>query len=143
MKKMLFFILATAASISLANAQKISDKEVPSAVKSALQKNYPNAPHLKWEKEKANYEAEFKMAQEDYSVLLDASGKIVETEIEINVTTLPANIKTYIAKNFPGKKIKEAAKITDAKGALTYEAEVDGKDLLFDSSGTFLKAVNH
>ncbi len=138
---MLFFLLATAASISLANAQKIANKDVPSVVKSALQKNYPNATHVKWEKEKDNYEAGFEMIKEDYSVLFDASGKIVETEIEINATTLPANILTYVAQNFPGKKIKEAAKITDSKGMITYEAEVDGTDLLFDRSGTFLKAV--
>ncbi len=37
--------------------------------------------------------------------------------------------------------MKEAAKITDAHGVVTYEAEVKGMDLLFDSAGKFLKEV--
>lgn len=42
--------MVVVASVSLANAQKVSEKEVPAVVKSALQKNYPNAKELKWEK---------------------------------------------------------------------------------------------
>ncbi|WP_312352011.1 PepSY-like domain-containing protein [Sphingobacterium multivorum] len=139
--KKLIFLLAVMASVSLANAQKVSEKEVPSVVKSALLKNYPNAKELKWEKEKGNYEAGFEAAKTDYSLLIDASGNILETEVEINIDGLPANARTYITKNYPGKKIKEAAKITNAKGVTTYEAEVNGKDLIFDNSGKFLKEV--
>jgi len=46
-----------------------------------------------------------------------------------------------LPKNIRAKKIKEAAKITDAKGVVTYEAEVTGKDLIFDASGKFLKEI--
>ncbi len=139
--KKLIFLLAAVASVSFANAQKVSDKDVPAVVKSALLKNYPNAKELKWEKENSNYEAGFKVKQTDYSLLLAASGNIVETEVAIAITALPTSVNTYVAKNYPGKKIKEAAKITDAKGVITYEAEVNGKDLIFDNSGKFLKAI--
>ncbi|MDP3442950.1 MAG: PepSY-like domain-containing protein [Ignavibacteria bacterium] len=140
--KKLIFLLAAVASVSFASAQKVSDKDVPAVVKSTLQKNYPNAKELKWEKENSNYEAGFKIKQTDYSVLLAASGNIVETEVAIAITVLPTSVNTYVARNYPGKKIKEAAKITDAKGVITYEAEVNGKDLIFDNSGKFLKAIN-
>ncbi len=136
--KKLVFLLAVVASVSLANAQKVSEKEVPAVVRSALQKSYPNAEELKWDKESSNYEAEFEVDETDYSVLIDASGNILETEVEISTDTLPANAKAYIAKNYAGNKIKETAKITDAKGTVTYEAEVNGLDLIFDHSGKFL-----
>lgn len=139
--KNLIFLLATVASVSFANAQKVSDKEVPAAVKSALQKSHSNAKGLKWEKGNGNYEAGFEVRETDYSVLIDASGKILETEVEIKMDELPANAKAYVTQNYPGKKIKEAAKITDAKSVVTYEAEVNGKDLIFDNSGKFLKEV--
>jgi len=139
--KSLIFLLAAVASVSLVNAQKVSEKEVPTAVKSSLQKNYPNAKELKWEKENANYEAGFEVGKIDYSLLIDASANIIETEVEISIDALPANAKAYVTKNYQGKKIKEAAKITDAKGVVTYEAEVNGKDLIFDNSGKFLKEV--
>lgn len=139
--KKLVFLLAAVASVSFANAQKVSEKEVPVVVKSAFQKSHPNAKELKWEKEKANYEVDFKERETDYSALIDASGKILETEVEIKINELPANAKAYVAQHYPGQKIKEAAKITDNKGGVTYEAEVKGKDLIFDNTGKFLKEV--
>lgn len=134
----LLAVMLTAAS---ANAQKIQDKDVPATVKTALQNKYPQAKELKWEKENGNYEAEFEVSETDYSVLLDASGNILETEIEIKLDELPANAKEYVSKNHSGQKIKEAAKITDAKGTITYEAEIKGTDLIFDSNGNFIKKV--
>ena len=132
-------LLAAMFGVSFANAQKVSDKEVPTAVKNILQKNYPNAKEIKWEKEKANYEAEFEVNETDYSLLIDGSGNILETEIEIKVDALPVKAKEYISKNYAGQKIKEAAKITDSKGVVTYEAEVKGKDLIFDGNGNYIK----
>ena len=127
--------------VSFANAQKVSDKEVPTVVKNTLQKSYPNAKEIKWEKEKANYEAGFEVSEKEYSLLIDASGKILETEMEIKMEELPANAKAFISKNYAGQKIKETAKITDSKGVVTYEAEVKGKDLIFDKNGNFIKEV--
>jgi hypothetical protein len=44
-----------------------------------------------------------------------------------------------VSKNLSGKNIKEAAKIVDAGGTVTYEAEVQGTDYLFDANGNFIK----
>ena len=132
-------LLAAMFAVTFANAQKVSDKDVPTAVKTTLQKNYPNAKEIKWEKENGNYEAEFEVEETDYSLLIDVSGNILETEIEIKVDALPANAKAFISKNYAGQKIKEATKITDNKGVVTYESEIKGKDLIFDSNGNFIK----
>lgn len=126
-------------AVSFVNAQKNSDNAVPAVVKSAMQKAYPNAEELEWEKENNNYEADFEIDDTDYSLLIDVSGNILETEIEIPVSELPAGAKDYVSKNYAGKKIKEAAKISDNKGVVTYEAEVNGKDLIFDNNGNFIK----
>lgn len=141
MKKVVIW-MSIALAVSLANAQKITENEVPSAVKSALQKKYPKTVALKWEKEKVNYEAEFEIAGTEYSVLIDASGNILETEVEISIDELPAKAKAYIAQHYAGQKIKEATKTTDSKGAVTYEAEIKDEDLIFDSNGNFIRAVN-
>ena len=77
------------------------------------------------------------------SASYSADGKLMETETEIKVSALPATVSDYIAKNYPGQKIKEASKIMDDKGTLSYEAEIKkGKedlDLIFDQSGNFLR----
>ena len=140
MKKLLF-LLAAATSVALANAQKVLQRDVPSSVKTSLQKQFPDAKNVKWEKEDRNYEAGFKVKETGYSVLLNASGNVIETEVVISINSLGSQIKEYVAKNYPGHKIKEAAKITDGRGIVTYEAEVNGKDLIFDNAGNFLKEI--
>lgn len=129
--------------VSFSYAQKIAEKEVPAAVKSAFQKQFPDVKDVDWEKEKGNYEVEFEIKETEYSVLLDASGTILETEMEINVDALPSNVRDYVSENHAVEKIKEAAKISDTKGTITYEAEIKGKDLIFDSNGNFVKEVNN
>lgn len=124
-------------------AQSVKESDVPASVKTAFAKKYPNAK-AKWEKEDANYEAEFETGETDQSVVLDATGAILETEVEIKTSELPAAATEYISKNYKDAKLKEAARITDAQGVVTYEAEIKGKDLIFDSTGKFIKEeLNH
>lgn len=137
--KKIVFLLAAMLTLSLAHAQKISEKDVPAVVKTAFQKKYATIKEVKWEKEDGNFEAGFKENGKNYSVLLDINGNILETEAGIGVNELPDAVKSYISKTYPGQKIKEAAKITNNHGVVTYEAEVKGKDLIFDNAGTFLK----
>lgn len=138
MKKSMF--IAAGLMISLAAcAQKMKEADVPAAVKDAFKKAHGVVKDVKWEKEGANFEAEFEVGETDQSVVYDASGKLIETEVEIKLEELPTGAKDYIAKNYKDAKIKEATKITDAKGTVTYEAEIKDKDLIFDSNGKFIK----
>lgn len=45
-----------------------------------------------------------------------------------------------MSKNLNSKKITEAARIVDAGGQVTYEAEIGGRDYIFDAKGNFIKA---
>lgn len=141
MKKSLIVLAALLVCIA-ASAQKVKEKNVPAVVKEAFTKTYPTAEDVEWEKEGSNYETEFELGETDYSVLYDASGNVIETEVEIATDQLPEKVKDYITANYKNKKIKEAAKITNAGGTVTYEAEVDGKDLIFDAQGNFIKEIN-
>ncbi|MDH6253748.1 hypothetical protein M2347_003475 [Chryseobacterium sp. H1D6B] len=140
MKKLAILFAATAGVVFI-NGQKIQQKDIPGSVQFGLQKQFPDAKNVKWEKENGNYEAGFKSKGTEYSVLLNASGSIMETEIPVSINSLSAPIKQFIAQKYPNQKIKEAAKITDAKGIVTYEAETGGKDLIFDSKGNFLREI--
>lgn len=142
MKKLAFLMVAGLIT-SFAIAQKLSEKDVPQPVKTAFQKSYPTAKEVKWDKEGSNYEASFDFNETDYSVLFDANGSIVETEAEIEISQLPKSVTEYVTTHYKGQKIKEAAKITDAKGVDTYEAEIKGMDLLFDSKGNFVKQLKN
>ena len=109
--------------------------DAPANVKAAIVRLYPTAKSVNFEKENGDYGAGFKHKGKSMSVVLDVKGTVKETEMEIAVSALPASVRDYVAKQMPGKKIKEVAMIVDAKGMKTYEAEVSGKDLIFDTAG--------
>lgn len=137
--KTLFTIVTLGLGLSLANAQTLKEADVPTPVQDALKKQFPTAKVEKWEKEGSNYEAEFHINKVETCAVYDSSGKFIESEIEIKESELPKGVADYIAKNLKGKKIKEAAKITDAAGNVSYEAEIDNIDYIFDSNGALIK----
>jgi hypothetical protein len=128
----MLFTLSTA-------AQQVIEKQIPPAVESSVSRLHPGISGIVWEKVDGYYQAEFKRKGTEYSVLVTAEGELIESEIEISPKHLPASIKRYIRAKYKGKSTKEASKITDANGTVTYEAEVDGADLLFDRVGKLLK----
>jgi len=123
------------------DAQKITENKVPAAVRQSLAKKYPAAVKVTWEKENDNYEANWGgKSGEDMSVQFTPDGNFVEQVKAIPVHELPASVLSYVKVHYKGAKITEAGKITDAKGATLYEAEVKGKDVVFDENGKFVKA---
>lgn len=111
-----------------------AQKETPAAVQEA----FPGVTVKKWEKEDGNYEAYFTKDGKTMSATFDAKGTWMETETDIAVKDLPAPVSAYIKEHYSGSAIKEAAMLKTPKGDM-YEAEVKGKDLLFDMNGKFLK----
>jgi hypothetical protein len=140
MKKVLLIALVLTAALSNSHAQKIKDSDVPQVVKNAFTKSYPGLS-VEWEKEKGNYEAGFKKEGQTMSATFEPNGNFLESEVNIRESELPHAALSYIKTNYKDKKIKESAKITSAGGVITFEAEIDGKDVIFDNSGKFLKEV--
>lgn len=133
-------LIALCLSTGTTFAQKLKSADVPAAVKTALMKKYPSASDVTWEKEKGNFEANWGgKSKEDNSVVFTPDGSFVEMVVAIPVSSLPQAVSDYVKKNYPGAKIKEAGKVTDAAGKTSYEAEVKGKDLIFDAAGNFVK----
>jgi hypothetical protein len=131
-----FSVLASGAAL----AQDLKTSDVPANVKAALAKKYPAATKISWEKEKGNYEANWGgKSGEDNSVLFTPSAEFLEIVVAIPVNQLPSSVAPYVMKNYKGAKIKEAGKVTDASGKHMFEAEIKGKDLIFDEKGVFIK----
>ncbi len=140
MGKHFLFTIASFLFVRTGIAQDLKTKDVPGVVKAALQKNYPQAKNVGWEKEKGNYEANWGgKSGEDNSVQFTPAGKFIEIVKAIPATELPKSIVDYVHKNYKGAKITEAGKVTDAQGKLSYEVEVQRKDIIFDQNGNFVK----
>ena len=143
MKKILGITAILFALSSTTFAQENEANEhinVPAVVKTALHKKYPQATKVGWEKENGNYEANWGGKDgEANSVQFTRSGNFIEIVKEIPVSQLPSNVISYV-KNHYKTTVSEAGKVTDAKGKTSYEAEVHGKDVIFDENGNFVKS---
>lgn len=133
-----YFLLGCLLVSTATFAQKISEVKVPAVVKTALTKKFPNATGIKWEMEQHNYEAGFKENNQAVSAVFDVKGNWMETETPIAASELPKAASAYIAQHYKGSKIKETARIQHASGAVNYEAEINGKDIIFDDKGAVL-----
>jgi hypothetical protein len=133
--KKYFLMLALGFSLA-AVSQKL---EIPKASKAAFEKAHPAATKVTYEKEAGNYEVNFVENEKKKSVVVDAKGTILETEIELKASELPINIQTYMKEHYKNSSLKDGAKITKADGTVNYEAAIKGKDVIFDASGKFIK----
>ncbi len=143
MKKLLATIVLSTLFMTGAFAQDLKKADVPENVKSALLQKYPETAKAKvsWENEKGNFEANWGgKSGEDNSAMFTPSANFLEIVKAISTSKLPASVLTYVKEHEHGAKIKEAAYVTDSKGIVTYEAEIKGKELIFDKQGKFLKA---
>lgn len=138
MKKIVFLTSLLFIGFSL-QAQKVDESSVPINVRKTFAKMYPNVKIYKWEQDGANFEANFKEGNIEQSATYGPDGTYVRLEKLLATDALPKAVNDYMAKNFPGKKIKEASQITDAVGGITYEVEIKEVDYIFDASGNFLK----
>ncbi|MFD0940842.1 hypothetical protein [Pedobacter boryungensis] len=134
MKKILIVMVMLGFLASASYAQKLNASKVPAAVKTAFAKAHASTK-VNWSKEEVNYEAEFTLNGKETSEVYTAAGVLTETEVEIKVSEFPDAVKMKLK----GMKVTEAAKITKADGSIVYEAEVKGKDLLFDAKGNSVK----
>lgn len=130
-------LLLVTASISLVScAQKGGENAIPEVVKEAFKTRHPSVTKAHWEQEDQNFEVSFMNNKQEQSMVYDASGKLLETEVEIAMTDLPQAVKDAVANDFPNARVKETAKITDAAGKTMYEVEIKGNDYLFNADGT-------
>jgi hypothetical protein len=138
----LFLLTAGAAvsATSAACAQDIHADRVPAAVKTAFSGKYaPGAAKVSWEIEKGNYEANWGgKSGEDNSAQFTPAGVFVEYAQAIPMSQLPASVAPYVREHYKTRP-REAAAVTDAAGAQSYEVEIKGKDLVFAKDGTFVK----
>ncbi|MBE9601971.1 PepSY-like domain-containing protein [Pedobacter sp. MC2016-24] len=138
--KAILLLIACITGITLsANAQKITAAKVPATVKTAFAKAHPDVKTVSWEREKSSFEAGFKLNSHEMSEIYSPKGVLEESETEITIAELPKQASNYLEIHYKGVKIKEAAKIVKASGVVNFEAEIKGKDILFDANGNLIK----
>lgn len=144
MKKMLILFFLTLYFASLSYSQKINENKIPDTVKSSFYGKFPSAENVKWGKEnKSVYEAEFKLNDTDMSANFSEVGEWLETETEIQVTSLPQSVTDAVNRDYKDAKITGASKIERPDNKIIYEADIKynhhKKEVLYDEQGNGVK----
>lgn len=120
--------------------QKANESDIPQGIIETFNSNFKGSTVESWEKENdGGYEAEFDLNGIETSATFSAEGQLIETEQEIEESTLPSSVSDYLKINYAGKSIDEVAKITTGEGMVKYEVEIENKDLIFDENGNLSK----
>jgi len=139
MRRISIIILGSLIAIS-AHSQDLNDKQVPPVVKAALNKKFPTASKVLWDREKGNYEANWGgRSGEDSSAQFTPAGVFVEWVRSVPISSLPSYIPSYVSVHYNDAKIKKVGRTTDVKGIHGYKVEILGKDLIFDVKGGFIR----
>lgn len=120
MRKYIFVAMVLLCAVATSFAQS----KIPSAVLNAFHQKFPNASHIKWEKENAHeYEAAFEYTGEHLSSNFSDAGAWLETERSLTFNQLPEIVQQAFRVAHKGATIKEVAKIERAYGDSLFEVE--------------------
>jgi len=144
MKSFLMFVCFIVSFATISCAQKVNEKDLPAPVKTAFNNKYPGAANIKWGKENAKeYEAEFKLNNNNVSANFKDDGSWVETETIIAVTDLPVSVSTAIKTKYPRSSVTKAEKLEKPGNKTLYEVfiKINGKtkELELNADGNFAK----
>lgn len=119
----------TMATVSLADEEKISVKELPKAVLKAVKEKFPKAEIKAAAKEeedgKTTYEVLLKVKDRSVDVAMKADGTILEIEKEIAVDELPKAVRKTLSAKYPKAKIAKAEAVTKGEdGPVSYEVVI-------------------
>jgi len=124
---MLALILLVAGSAA-AQERKITRADLPAAVERtvAAQSQGATIRGFAEEKEKGQtfYEVELTVAGHTKDVLIDASGAVVEVEEQVEVSALPAPVRTALLARAGAGKIETVESLTKRGTLVAYEAHV-------------------
>ncbi|MGK7397860.1 MAG: PepSY-like domain-containing protein [Candidatus Cyclobacteriaceae bacterium M3_2C_046] len=118
--------------------------EVPDAIVSSFNREYPQATDVEWEDEGDEYEVEFEVDDIEREITYNQQGEVVETGIDVSEDELPEVITQYIAQNYSGYEIDDADEVERQDGQTYIEVEIENNqeevDLLFNFQGEFVQA---
>ena len=119
-------------------AQESTVLILPTQVTDLFTLLYPDAKSLEWQFTGDRYKAEFKNNKMETMALIDAEGRLLQTNTEIKITALPEPALSLLADKFAEEKIDLAMISENAKGVITFTAVIDKADYTFDATGQLM-----
>lgn len=142
---LIFFSMVTNVNNIYAQHRKYTEKDMPDAVISSFQKNFPDAQVLGYDKETENgtttYEVEC-ISGDRKDIQFDKDGTIIEIEEEMNVSDLPEKVVISLNNTYNTPDILKAEKVIKNSDTL-YEVVIKYKkkkhEIRLDKEGTIVE----
>ncbi|WP_224996742.1 hypothetical protein [Cesiribacter sp. SM1] len=122
MLKAKFLIILSVLFVSCDN--ETAPENVPEAVKSGLQAQFPDVRVLEWEALNQNYAAEFNIDNIPYEVLVSREGKILKYKYDILESELPEAVRATIRREYSEVPIADT-EVLVYEGKKYYQAHFD------------------
>jgi hypothetical protein len=126
--------------------QKISSSKVPSVVLNTVQKKYPAAREIDWEKNDSIYIAEIDLNDRvTVTVQIHQAGKLVMQKLDIAASEIPAPVLTTVHAQYGDYRIDDRERL-EIGDAVYYQLELEAKgkkdlDLVFTADGRVEKTI--
>ncbi len=128
MKKIAILSVVAALSYAVAAEKKLKLEDLPPAVQKTAQDQLKGAKlsgiSTETEGGKTLYEVEMDRNGKSRDVLIDKTGKVAETEDEVDLASIPAPAKSAIEKKAGKDKIVKVVSLTKSAGIEAYEAQI-------------------
>jgi len=143
--KNIILISACFLIVSFTFSQELTPASVPNAVKTNFSKQFPSAKMIKYEREDSYYKISFLNLAKSCIVEYNASGNLLETEIEVAPAALPKEVSSSAAKNFPGYTIVTAVRREAPDKGICFEMDLKkddaGYSVRFSEKGEILQKI--
>ena len=144
MKKILLAALLMSGLSLCGTAQekeKIKDKDVPVAVQTTFNAEYPEAKDIEWKLKDGHYKVVFEVNGTNQIASFDSIGKLLSKGIEIKEAELPAAVTSAVRSGYAGRTIDVVYKI-EKDGSLNYLVKLNGDPvtkILYSADGQVIK----
>jgi hypothetical protein len=122
---------------------RITQENVPAAVKEAFAKKFPTATNVTYAMEKSDYEITFKEKEVGMSANFNSKGEWLETETIMIESDLPKDVLTSAATNYVGFVMTNITKVEGPNKVVNYEMDLKkgktGYQVKFSPKGDILK----
>src|SRR5882757_2599479 len=145
MKQAFAAIVVAAVLPALVGAKSLQVKDLPAAVQKTVQETLKGAEikNISKETEKGvvQYEVESMLNGKHRDFNVDAKGKLVVMEEEVDIASIPAAAKAAIEKKVAGGKLVMVETVDNGNGTVLYEAAYTSKggkkgEILVKADGT-------
>lgn len=131
MQKINYLMIIIFIAVSLTTGQDDHKKEIPTMVLNEFYKNYPGSTvkeiGVKRDDGKKYYEFSFIKDKQEFEILYDSRGTVIELEETIDPELIPELIKNTIGQEIPQNSLRKIVKINKKESVYYYVKVLDIK----------------